>query len=140
MEFWNKLCKKWFFFFQNNSVKNSLICPKDKSVNHCPTELFPIYPNNHWTIKQRDNHIVVPSSNIYRIKLKIDWFLTDSHRKSYVSVFKCKWANGLWNTEASAVSNNGSILKKKTVSPYSCDLLHYRFCLKVSLSKFRQLL
>ena len=61
------------FFLKNNYVENSLICPKDKSENHCPTELFPIYPDNHWTIRRRDNHIVVPSSN--RIKLKIDWFL-----------------------------------------------------------------
>ena len=61
------------FFLQNNSVENSLICPKNKSASHCLTELFPIYPNNHWTIRWRDNHIVVPSSN--RIKLKIDWFL-----------------------------------------------------------------
>ena len=60
------------FFLQNNSVENSLICPKNKSASHCPTELFPIYPNNHWTIRRRDDHIVVPSSN--RIKLKIDWF------------------------------------------------------------------
>ena len=50
-----------------------MICPKNKSASHCPTELFPIYPNNQWTIRQRDNHIVVPSSN--RIKLKIDWIL-----------------------------------------------------------------
>ena len=65
--------KKWIFFLKNNYVENSLICPKDKSENHCPTELFPIYPNNHWTIRRWDDHIVVPSSN--RIKLKIDWFL-----------------------------------------------------------------
>ena len=65
-------CVKNGFFLQNNSVENSLICPKNKSASHCPTELFPIYPNNHWTIRQRDDHIVIPSSN--RIKLKIDWF------------------------------------------------------------------
>ena len=33
-----------------NSVQNSLICPKNKSASHCLTKLFPIYPNNHWTI------------------------------------------------------------------------------------------
>ena len=71
-EFCKKLCKKWIFSLQNNSVENSLICPKNKSASHCPTELFPIHPNNHWTIRRRDDHIVVPSSN--RIKLKIDWF------------------------------------------------------------------
>ena len=65
-------CVKNGFFLQNISVENSLICPKNKSASHCPTELFPIYPNNHWTIRRRYDHIVVPSSN--RIKLKIDWF------------------------------------------------------------------
>ena len=63
--------KNDFFFFQKKSVENSLICPKNKSASHCPTELFPIYPNIHWTIRRRDDHIVVPSSN--SIKLKIDW-------------------------------------------------------------------
>ena len=67
-----KNCVKNGVFLQNNSVENSLICPKNKSASHCPTELFPIYPNNHWTIRWRDGHIVVPSSN--RIKLKIDRF------------------------------------------------------------------
>ena len=65
-------CVKNGFFLQNNSVENSLICPKNKSASHCPTELLPIYPNNHWTIRRRYDHIVIPSSN--RIKLKIDWF------------------------------------------------------------------
>ena len=65
-------CVKNGFFLQNNSVENSLICPKNKSASHCPTELFPIYPNIHWTMRRRDDHIIVPSSN--RIKLKIDWF------------------------------------------------------------------
>ena len=74
-EFCKKFCRKWFFF-QNNFVENSLICPKNKSLNHCPTELFPIYSNNHWTIRRRDDHIVVPSSN--RIKLKIDWIMGES--------------------------------------------------------------
>ena len=63
-------CVKNGFFFQNSSLENSLICPT-KSASHCPTELFPIYPNNHWTIRRRDDHIVVPSSN--RIKSKIDY-------------------------------------------------------------------
>ena len=61
------------FFFQNNSVEDSLICPRTKSASHCLTKLFPIYQNKHWTIRRRDDHIVVPSSN--RIKLKIDWFI-----------------------------------------------------------------
>ena len=78
MEFCKKLCKKWIFFFQNDSVENSLICPRTKSASHCPTELFPIYSNNHWTIRRRDNHIVVPSSD--RIKLKIDGFYVCSNK------------------------------------------------------------
>jgi hypothetical protein len=65
--------KNGFFFFQKKSVENSFICPRNKSASHCPTELFPIYPDIHWTIRRRDDHIVVPSSN--RIKFKIDWFL-----------------------------------------------------------------
>ena len=64
-------CVKNGFFLQNNSVENSLICPRAKSSNHCLTELFSIYQNKHWTIRRRDDHIVVPSSN--RIKSKIDW-------------------------------------------------------------------
>ena len=60
------------FYFQSNSVMNSLKCPRAKSTNHCRTELFSIYQNKHWTIRRRDNHIVVPSS--HHIKLKIDWF------------------------------------------------------------------
>ena len=71
------------FFFQNNSVENSLICPRTKSASHCLTELFPIYQNKHWTIRRRDDHIVVQSShhNIF----KIDWFLVDK-RVSYGAV------------------------------------------------------
>ena len=65
--------KKMDFFSQNDSLENSLICPKNKSASHCPTELFPIYPINHWTIRRRDNHTVVPSS--HRIILKIVRFL-----------------------------------------------------------------
>ena len=50
-----------------------MICHKAKSANHCLTELFSIYQNKHWTIRRRDDHIVVPSSN--HIKSKIDWIL-----------------------------------------------------------------
>ena len=39
--------KKMEFYFQSNSVKNSLICPKAKSATHCLTKLFPIYQNKH---------------------------------------------------------------------------------------------
>ena len=48
---------------------NSLKCPKSKSLSHCLTELFPIYQNKQWTIRQQDNCSVDPSS--HRIILKI---------------------------------------------------------------------
>ena len=70
-------CVKNGFFLQNNSVENSLICPKNKSASLCPTELFPIYPNNHRTIRRRDDHIVVPSS--HRNISKIDWILINHY-------------------------------------------------------------
>ena len=72
-EFCKKLCKKLVFFLQNNSVGNILICPRANSSHHCLTELFSIYQNKHWTIRRRDDHIVVPSSD--RNILKIDWIL-----------------------------------------------------------------
>ena len=43
MEFCKKLCKKIELYFQSNSVKNSLKCPKAKSATHCLIKLFPIY-------------------------------------------------------------------------------------------------
>ena len=36
-------------------------CPNAKSLSHCLTELFPIYQNNIWTIRQWDNHTIIPS-------------------------------------------------------------------------------
>ena len=69
MEFCKKLCKKWIFSLQNNSVENIFICPKTKSATHCLTELLPIYENKHWTIRRRDGHIVVPSSNCNILKI-----------------------------------------------------------------------
>ena len=48
-------------------------CPRAKSSNHCLTELFSIYQNKHWTIRRRDNHIVVQSSHLNISK--IDWLL-----------------------------------------------------------------
>ena len=50
-------------FFQNNSVENSLICPRTKSASHCLTELFPIYQNKHWTIRRQDDNSLDPSSH-----------------------------------------------------------------------------
>ena len=59
---------------------NSLKYPRAKSANHCLTELFSIYQNKHWTIRRRDDHIVVPSSN--HNKWKIDWLLVIHYTKA----------------------------------------------------------
>ena len=79
-EFCKKLFKKMEFYFQSNSVMNSLKCPKSKSLSHCLTELFPIYQNKHWTIRWQDDSSVNPSS--HRIMLKIVGFLkkTGNHK------------------------------------------------------------
>ena len=61
------------FYFQSNSVMNSLKCPKSKSLSHCLTELFPIYQNKHWTIRRRKDRFVDPP--FHRIILKIDGFI-----------------------------------------------------------------
>jgi hypothetical protein len=61
------------FYFQSNSVMNSLKCPKSKSLSHRLTELFPIYQNKHWTIRQWNDRFVDPL--FHRIILKIDGFL-----------------------------------------------------------------
>ena len=89
------------FFFQNNSVENSLICPRAKSSNHCLTELFSIYQNKHWTIRRRDDHIVVPSSN--RIKSKIDWiFVYSSLEYGFCNKsLRYKWSSDQLNTFSS---------------------------------------
>ena len=50
-----------------------MICPKTKSATHRLSELFPIYQNKHWTIRQQDDRSVDPSS--HRIILKIVGFL-----------------------------------------------------------------
>ena len=47
------------FYFQSNSVMNSLKCPKAKSQNHCLTELLLIYQNNIKAIRWWDNHPIV---------------------------------------------------------------------------------
>ena len=70
----------YFFIFCNlKKIKsNSLVTVWNTlevvwwlTSNHCLTELFLIYQNKHWTIRQLDDHIVIPSSN--HIKSKIDW-------------------------------------------------------------------
>ena len=66
-------CVKMEFFFQSNSIMNSLKCPKSKSLSHCLTELFPNYQNKHWTIRRRNDRFANPP--FHRIILKIDGFL-----------------------------------------------------------------
>ena len=63
------------FYFQSNSVMNSLKCPKSKSLNNCLTELFPFYQNKHRTIQRRDDRSVDPS--FHHIILKIVGFLKE---------------------------------------------------------------
>ena len=57
--FCKKVCNKMEFDFQSNYVMNSVKYPYVKSLSHCLTELFPIYQNNIWTIRQWDNHTIV---------------------------------------------------------------------------------
>ena len=59
------------FYFQSNSVMNSLKCPKSKSLSHCLTKLFPFYQNKHWTIQRRNDGSVDPP--LHRILSKIEW-------------------------------------------------------------------
>ena len=60
------------FYFQSNSVMNSLKCPKSKSLSHCLTELFPFYQNKHWTIQRRNDGSV--DQPFHRILWKIVGF------------------------------------------------------------------
>ena len=57
------------FYFQSNSVKSNFICPKAKSATHFLTELFPIYQNKHWTIRQQDDNSINPSSHLIILKI-----------------------------------------------------------------------
>ena len=63
-----------------------LKCPKSKSLSQCLTELFPIYQNKHWTIRQWDNCSIDPSS--HRIILKIDFttFCTRSNKCQFTGL------------------------------------------------------
>ena len=52
------------FYFQSNSVMNSLKCPESKSLSHCLTELFPIYqktigPSDGGTIRRSSHRPIV---------------------------------------------------------------------------------
>jgi hypothetical protein len=75
-EFCKKLYKKMEFYFQSNSVMNSLKCPKLKSLSHCFTEFFPFYQNKHWTIQQREDRSVDPSFHCIKMKI-VGFFVLD---------------------------------------------------------------
>ena len=64
---------KMEFYFQSNSVRNSLKFSKAKSPSHCLTELLPIYQNNILTNSWWDDHTTV--SSYHHIILKIVRFL-----------------------------------------------------------------
>ena len=67
---------KMEFYFQSN-WNNSLKCPNSNSLSHCLTELFPIYQNKYWTIRQWD-HLSIDQSTQHII-LKIVGILTICH-------------------------------------------------------------
>ena len=64
-----KMEKKFQSNSHRNSVLNSLKCPKSKSLSHYLSELFQIYQNKHWTIRQRDDRSVGPSSHSIILKI-----------------------------------------------------------------------
>ena len=60
----------WKYFFSKAILlMNSLKCPRSKLLSHCPTELFPIYQNKHWTILQWDSRSLDPSSHYIILKI-----------------------------------------------------------------------
>ena len=101
------------FFFKNNSVENSLICPRTKSASHCLTKLFPIYQNKHWTIRRRDNHIVVQSS--HRNISKIDGF--------FIAVCEDSKRRLLSGLLTKSINLKGSIMESKILNSYSLMIL-----------------
>ena len=64
MNFARNCVKNMEFYFQSN-------CPMSKSLNHCHTELFTIYQNKHWTIRQWGDHSVDPSSHCIILKIVV---------------------------------------------------------------------
>ena len=62
------MCKEIEFWFHSDSVMNSLNW-KSKSLSQCLTELFPMYQNKHWIIRQPDDCSVNPSSNCIMLKI-----------------------------------------------------------------------
>ena len=65
------------FYFQSNSLMNSLKCPKAKSLSRCLTELIPIYQKKIWTIRWWANRTIVTSS--HRIKYVEDCRISCNH-------------------------------------------------------------
>ena len=87
-KFCKKMCKKIEFYFQSNSVMNSLKCPKSKSLSHCLNELFPIYQDKYWTIRQQDDRSVDPSyyiedCRIFKFK---SWLDSNAHKSQDADV------------------------------------------------------
>ena len=103
------------FYFQSDSVKNSLICPKTKSATHCLTELFPFYQNKHWIIRRRDNHTIVLSSDRPTV---LYWRLSDfrsqivkvpcRHMEKLSEDWKREWEKWLFPSPSSKHLQNHS--------------------------------
>ena len=90
-------CVKVGFYFQSNSVKNSLICPKAKSATHCLTKLFPIYQNKHWTIRRWDDHTLVPSCHLCTVLYwrLFDFWTLKPHNQKYFKMLSETWERGI---------------------------------------------
>ena len=61
------------FYLQNNSVENSLICPRAKSSNQYLTKSFSIYQNKHWTIRRWDDHSMTNRPTVLNWRLSDFW-------------------------------------------------------------------
>ena len=98
-----KFCKK--FCMCSNSVMNSLKCL-------CLTELFPIYQNKHWTIRQQDNNSFWPMVPLYYIedcRILLSMTLTSSvgsflkpnyfKKQIYSSSFLLTWSKLSWSPQ-----------------------------------------
>ena len=143
---------------------NSLKCPKSKSLSHCLTELFPIYQNKQWTIRQQDNCSVDPSS--HRIILKIVgyqllWFRRyNLHQNQNFDMKYHKWDTGT-NSECTASLTKWSFsgnpdkavpglhfekkltafkfwTKKVLVDHMGVLFLHFAFLMKLLMPPFRR--
>ena len=72
--------KETEFYFQTNSVMNSLKCPKSKSLSHFLTESFQIYQN----MRRRDNSSFDPLSHHIILKIYHFFKLSVSSKSSHV--------------------------------------------------------